>query len=691
MTTRNCLYLKLPALKLTAMAAALFAVYQPTFAAEADDLNQLTKPESTIEAGIGYVSNDNQRFGQYNGLRNDKIYGLLDVNIATRDDATGTWLNFKGRNLGLDNRELRFEHNRQGNWGYFVEYGETPRYNPFTVTTRLSGAGSTAQTVNGIATRYNLDLKTKRDALSLGFEKIFAGNFSVQVNFKNEEKDGARMYGQGSGAGINFLTDPINQTTRQLDVVLSYTGERLQLSGGYYGTSFENNNKLINVTGGIAGNTPMALPPDNQSHQLYLSGGYNFTSTTRGTFKAAYTHQTQNDTFIVLPTLSGRTNLGGTIDTKLLQAGITSRPVPKLSLLANIRYEDRPDKTPVALYNTPGGTQNGNNEPRSMRTLTGKAEASYSLPMGFRLTGGFDYDQRDRNFSPVRVVSAREETEEKSWRVELRRSMSETITGALSFVHSDRDGSPYLTTFTNTPGQFGSNLISPVHLADRKRDKVRLSLNWNPTDELTLQFFADEARDKYTPRTGLGFGPTSGKAQNYTLDASYAFTPNLSASAWYSRNDNRSDQSTCSSIQVVAATGVMTCNAPQIAHAVGLRNLGDSFGLGLRGKPMDKLEIGADFSYSEINDEYRERSVNGTALPAGAPPPDVSTKLTSLRAYAKWALQKNSGIRLQYVYDRVNTNDWTWTNFTYSDGTRVFQDPNQKVHFIGVSYYYRWQ
>lgn len=679
MTTRSGRHFKL-----TAVATALLAVCGPAQAAEDDDLAQLTKPESSVEMGIGHVSSDNQRFGQYNGSKNDGVYGLLDLNLVRRDDASGTWLKLTGRNLGLDNRELRFEHNRQGNWGYFVEYGLTPRHNPFDVSTRLVGAGAAAQTINGVATPYNLEMKTQRDALSLGLEKIFVGGFSVQVRFKNEEKDGARMYGQGTSGAINFLTDPINQTTRQLDVVLSYTGERLQLSGGYYGTTFENRNSLINVTGGIAGQTPMALPPDNQSHQLYLAGGYNFTATTRGTFKVAYTHQTQNETFIVLPTLSGRTDLGGVIDTKLFQAGITARPLPKLSLLANLRYEDRPDKTPVVLYNTPAGTQNGNNEPRSMRWLTGKAEASYSLPMGFRLTGGFDYDQKNRNFSPVRVVSAREETEEKSWRAELRRSMSDTVTGALSYVHSDRDGSPFLTTFTNT-GTFGANLIAPLHLADRRRDKIRLSVNWEPNDQLSLQFFADKAADKYESRTVLGMGPSKGTSNNYAVDAAYRFSSALQATAWYSRNETRDAHATCRTLTVVAATGAMTCPASQAAN---LRNTGDAFGLGVRGKPMERLEIGADISYSDIKDEYRQRALTGAAVTSL---PDVSTKLTSLNAYATYAIRKNAGIRLNYIYDQVKTDDWTWTNFTYSDGTRVFQNPNQKVHFIGISYFYRWR
>jgi len=27
----------------------------------------------------------------------------------------------------------------------------------------------------------------------------------------------------------------------------------------------------------------------------------------------------------------------------------------------------------------------------------------------------------------------------------------------------------------------------------------------------------------------------------------------------------------------------------------------------------------------------------------------------------------------------------------YADGTRISQDPNQTVNFVGVSYFYRWQ
>jgi predicted porin len=59
--------------------------------------------------------------------------------------------------------------------------------------------------------------------------------------------------------------------------------------------------------------------------------------------------------------------------------------------------------------------------------------------------------------------------------------------------------------------------------------------------------------------------------------------------------------------------------------------------------------------------------------------------------FAKYAVQKNSDVRIDYIIDRFSTNDWTWTTWTYSDGTRMLQDPAQKVNFLGISYQYRWQ
>ena len=43
----------------------------------------------------------------------------------------------------------------------------------------------------------------------------------------------------------------------------------------------------------------------------------------------------------------------------------------------------------------------------------------------------------------------------------------------------------------------------------------------------------------------------------------------------------------------------------------------------------------------------------------------------------------------QWIHDQYKTDDWTWQNWVYNDGTTITQDPNQKVDFFGVAIYIR--
>ena len=684
--------------KMLIAAVAGFATIAPAHAQEEEDLRRLTKPQSTVEAGVGVVSDDNLRFGQYTGLHEEGAYGLLGAHINRRSDTTGTWLRLRGRNLGLDSRELRFEHERQGNWGYFIDFSQTPRFSPYVIHTTLGGIDTEQQQEGALPAR-DLRLETRRDALALGLKKQLGAGFDAAASFRHEQKSGTRLYGQASS---RFLVDPIDYDTNQVEGSVGYTGERLQLVLGYYGTSFNNANNSVtlrNNVGALVGTTPVALPPDNQSHQLSLSGGYSLTRTTRAMFKAAYGRITQEDTFFTTPLASvPRTNLGGKIDTTLLQAGLSSRPLPGLGLRADLRYEDRDDQTPVYVYTTPGATttHNGQNEPRSFRNVIGKLEASYALPADFRVTGGLEREDRKRNTSPVRSVSFRDETEETSYRLDLRRSLSETINGALTFVHSERQGSDWLVNVRND-GSVGSNLIHPLHLADRDRDKLRLSLDWTPSDPLSLQLVAESAQDDYSGRT---LGPREGKASFVSLDAAYTLSDKWQALAWTSRNDTRAEQSTClgaaatpPAVPVPTNIG-LTCptTAGNGVWEARLRNVGDAVGVGLKGKPSGVLEVGGEISWSKDRGEFLQAAVTpGVIAPAI---PDAVYTISTLKLNARYALARNSGVRLQYIFDRFKADDWYWTGWVYADSgtpaTTVSQDPVQNVHFLGASYYYQF-
>lgn len=652
---------------LTAIAAAIAGTCMPAWAADDDELKSLTTPQSTLQVGLGVSSADGPRFGQFNGLNRKGSYGLIDGEMVRRDDETGTWLRVRGTDLGLDSRRLSFEHGRQGHWGYQLEYDETPRFTPYTVNTGLSGIGTAAQTVNGTARR-DVDLETRRDVMTLGYNRILSGHFDIQVRFRNENKEGGRPWGQGTP--LNFLVDPIDQHTQQFDVILGYRSDKLQLSGGYYGTIFDNRNRYASILGSTLGQ--MALPPGSQSHQLYLSGSYAISASTRANFKAAYSRVTQDEPFMAAPDLkisnmlaNTRSDLGGRVQPTLLQMGLTSRPLPKLSVLANVRYEDRDDRTVIAPYVAAGTNTDGNNEPRSIRTLASKFEASYSLPQGYRLVGGVDHEDKKRNTSPIRIVGYRETTRETTYRGELRRSISETVTGGVGYHYSERTGTDFQTSAA-------SNLIAPIHLADRDRNKLRMTLNWQATDLLMMQFRVDQSHDNYGQRFGSTLGPQSGEVHTYAVDASLAWSERWQFSAWASRDDIRYQQRQRSLADPVLAN---------------LRTAGDAIGLGVRGKVVDRLEIGADLSVADITEENRQQALSGAAADLI---PDVATKLTRTTLFANYAFNRSTTLRGFYVHDRYQSSDWAWNRWTYADGTTVNGQALQNVHFVGLMVRYRY-
>ncbi|SFL67823.1 MtrB/PioB family decaheme-associated outer membrane protein [Nitrosomonas communis] len=696
--------MKLPFSFQIKVAATLLIIASSVWAEQDENIKRLTKPQSTINFGAGYLFNDNARFGQFNGLRDDGFYGIFNLDIVRRNDDTGTWFKLQGRNLGFKNRDIRLEHSRQGNWGYFFEFSQTPRYEPFTANTAVGGIGSSELQVPTTPTAGGPEhLKTERESFAFGINKFLPANLELQLHFKNEDKDGARIFGRGNRlgppgptavGGYEFLPEPINYTTRIFGATLNYNGKDLQLSGGYYGTLFENKNKALTTTGGSSVGgifapglfTPIALPPDNQAHQAFLSGGYSFNPHTRGTFKASYTIASQTDGFFPtqLAAPGAPSNLHGKVDTTLVQAALTSRPLSKLNLLANFRYEDREDKTPVFLYNPNafnvdlnGNRWTGFNTPRSFRTFTNKFEASYALPMNLRLIGGIDYEHWDRTGTP-QTTGHRNSTDELSGRVELRRSLAETLTGTISYIHSDRWGSHFLTQTTAT-GQPFFNLIAPINLADRNRDKVRLLLNWEPFEPLSVQAAVDHSWDDYNgDRNNSGFGMQKGIARNYSLDAVYTFSENLQANAWFSRNETQIDQAS-------------RTPAPRVPWSVKLENLSTSFGVGINGKPHEKLDIGTNITYSEITDKFKQSIVEVDCCPGNTPVPDIKFKQGRWNLFARYALQKNLGLRLDYILDYFRTNEWTWSGWTYTDGTRLIQDQNQWVNFLGISAYINWQ
>jgi MtrB/PioB family decaheme-associated outer membrane protein len=738
------------------MALAMLAAFGPAWADD-EAVIELSKPSSFVSAGAAGVTGnqkDRSLFGQYNGLRKDDAFLMLDFSYVKRDEATGTWTILEGRNLGLETRELRGQYGPQGNWKVYGEYSEIVRRYPRTINSSIEGAGTTNPIVTLLpvaGTGSDIDLKTERKRTTVGAEKWFGRRLMIEASFINEDKDGARLWGRGftcpSGAaptpvcsalatGANqwallMLPEPISSTSRQFEAKVNYLGDKLGLTGGYYGSFYDNdfgslvptvNGNLnsglgvpmgaggagVPLTAGLRGilQLPMALPPDNQAHQFYVDGNYAFTKSTRATFKYAYTRATQNDSFQGMGLADappGRNDLGGRLDTTLAQAGVTSRPIPKLSLLANIRYEDQNDKTPIDLYNIEG-TNTWTNGHISHTKTAAKAEASYALPWDLRGTLGFDYEKVDRDqFVQTDQVAGlsglRQNTYDKGTRVELRKTMSDVFTGSVSWVSSYRNGSTWLKPLsgastgvipadpdcasTSTNACIWSRTATfPFIFEDRKRNKVKGLADWSPMEKLSLQFAVDYGRDNYTAPTEKGL--SSNKLALYSIDASYAISDKVKVSGYYSYSEQ--------TLMINHSTGYLG----------NLKDKNTTFGVGVKVDANPRLKLGGDILY--IND----RNVYGTGLDAGASAaaqaqlasgqlfiPDATFRDLRLKLYGSYALQKNADIRLEIVHDRTKLDEWTWgfngVPFLYSDNTSVSLNPTQNVTFVSAVYTYRWR
>jgi len=346
----------------------------------------------------------------------------------------------------------------------------------------------------------------------------------------------------------------------------------------------------------------------------------------------------------------------------------------KLFLLGNLRYEDKADKTPLALYN--GAYTNDLN---SSKKLTGKLEASYQLPDNLQATLGLDYAtvHRDLPVSTAVVLNAtlpplsglREETKERGYRAELRRSMSETINAAISYEQTKRDGGTWLNI-----GPFNPVGTYPMTMLDRKRDKVKLSADWTPLARLSLQFMVEDGKDTYTGPTDKGLRDTG--MRSYGIDAAMIVSESWKLTGYV----NQSNQ-----------TNHVDYN---VGYLAGLENVSTRVGIGAVGKLTGKFEIGGDLSYLNDNNRYQQNMATGAPIVGGGLP-DVTYSVISLKLYGKYALKDNADIRVNLAHQSVKFDEWTWgyngTPFAYSDNTTVSMQQNQSVTFLGASYVYKFR
>lgn len=719
----------------TVVALALVAAFGSAWAADGQEV------EGSATVGVGAVSGDRSDralFDQYRGYApGSTARGILGADYYRRNTETGAWTSFRATDLLDNNRELGFRWVHPGDWKFSADYRELQRVDPFVANTGLIGAGTTTPQVLPVlpGSGGNVDMKVKRTGLGLGFSKVLSSRWQFDANLSTEKKEGSRLFGIGfncpsavaptcgvtstaaAGWAVLMLPEPIDSTHTQADARFTFGGERLTLSVGYYGSFYRNDfgSMVPNVSGSLYNplrttllpmstglqpilNNAVALAPDNQAHQLDVIAGYAFTPTTHGTLKLAYSQATQTQNFAsagFTAAPAGVSDLGGKLTTSLAQVGLSARPLARLSLNANLRYEHRSDSTPLALYGVEG-TSFYTNQHYPLTTMRGKLEAAYQFDRGWRgllgvTSSSIDRGEFTQTSAIAGVTALRQKNDETGARAELRKRFSDDLSGAVGLESSKRTGSNWLrgtgigVTEVPDPNAPSAQTIFatgvfPVNLADRRRDKVKFTADWQPTEKLGLQLVAETGQDRYDVPSAYGVRKSTMDQVN--VDVSYAVNDNWNVNGFVSVGRQQLDEA-----------------RPNAAY-MAFDDRSTTLGAGFTGHLSGKIDVGGNLTWMDDRNVYAQALVptadagSAALLAATGGLPDIVFRQMTLKLFGKYTIDKASMLRLDVIHLRSRWNDWAWnyngTPFVYSDGTTIGYKNSQAVTFIGLTYTRRW-
>lgn len=737
-----------PRLSRTVLAisiAAIGAAAQPfAWAEDAEEMNRLIKPDSTLEVGVGHVSGATYKSGDYRGLQRSGTYGIVDVEINKRSEDDTRYFELTGRNLGLDSRNVKIQTGEQGNYSVRFEYDQIPKLFSDSYQTPFVNPGSTSLTlpsnwVRGAATtgmtRLNSSMQpfkvdTQRDAVSLGFGKKLQGEWDFDVRVKREQRDGNRFIGatlgnSGGNPRAAILPEPVDYTTDEIEALARYTADKLQMQFGYYGSFFRNaNNGLawanpfassVWVGTGAPGvtafnNAQIGLPPDNQFHQINMSAGYSYTKDTRVSGSLSLGRMTQDDAFLpysinaaLLNTPLPRSSLDGRIDTTHADLKVTSKLMPKLFMTASYRYDQRDNKTPQATYAYVGGDSQTQgaldkiriNLPGSSTRQQVNADFDYHMAAHTKLKFGADYDWARKTYEAIT------DEREGTVKAEVHHEFNDMVNGGFGYAYSDRKtsdynaGAPFAATFTPAylATQVATGLWDNVptqkkfFMAPRTRDKVRAFLNVSPTERVDLQFGADFKNDDYHESM---YGLQKARGWGVNFDVNVTATDALSGHFFTSLDSYSTLQR---SIAIGGSKANVTNTGLDWSADVGDRTT--TAGAGFRYKPLAKYEFGSDVSYALSRGKIGVWT--GPAIAAASqalPMPDLSTRLMRVDLFGSYKLQKDVTVKMKYIFERFSSADWSVDGVLPATLANVIGTnqvaPRYNVHMIGVSVAYQF-
>jgi MtrB/PioB family decaheme-associated outer membrane protein len=610
-----------------------------------------------LDFGLGYVTDDSLRFGDYRGLDEKGFYAAVDGDLHFRN-LDGRYFDMYARDLGYDSRQLEMRGGNQGFYELRFGWAEIPRYRGYGTQTPFIGAGSDTLTLpadwvpantTGGMTALNSSLvpeplKTQRKTLDAGVTLKFARNWSVRADYQRQKKEGTRTLGAGMYfSNASILPTPVDFTTDLFDIGLAWAGKRAQVELGFIGSYFDNGESSLTWQNPFSAAPEhqafrAALEPDNEFYQFNLSAAFAVTQRIRLSGQAVIGRMTQDEAFLpytinpiysdlVLP----RESLDGKVDvsTYNLTGKLSARLNKRLSFTARGKWDERENKTPVDTY-TPVVTDLLQVAERYNLPYSYKRE-QYSADLRWRAFPVLRLGAGGRQHNIDRTLQAVERTKETTWWGEAKMSPWQIAQLRLKMETSDRDVSDYLQGENGVP--VDHPLFRKFNQADRERDRVLIELDLMPAMAVGINLSYFQASSDYD---NSEIGLQESDDESWTLNLSYAAGSKVNFYAFLTRDDIDAE------LTNTAGSSTMLWNAKT-------RDRITTIGVGMSSEINEKSSIGVDLVSSDSKGDISVQTGQEEE-----PFDQLKTELTNLKLHYDYRLSEHWGYKLFAEYEKFS-------------------------------------
>jgi MtrB/PioB family decaheme-associated outer membrane protein len=481
----------------------------------------------------------------------------LDADL-TRVAADESRWTLRARDLGLDAPALNLERRQPGAWRAALDLRTLPWSVVPGARTPFRGIRSSDLTlpagfVRGDSTSNLSTLATDLRRMDVGFERERLGvdwrwtpdeRWSLHASARHETKRGTDVTGASVLNRAVLLPEALDQSTDAFDLGLAWVTPVWRWSFDHTLSRFEERHASLAWDLPFTSLDPsltrsaLAAPPDNEARRWLMRAGWRGVSWLRVDAELGRGELTQDQAFVAAtthPTLVvalPRNSLDGQVDTSLEALRFTLLPLPALTVRADVRREERDDRTPSALWQQViGDSLLGAlvSDPRyDIRRERERLEVDYRVIPGARLQLRGEHRRVERSGQQVTL------TEEDRLGLTLRIPTSDSMDAALSIEAADRTAGS-----AGVPVANGNPLATPLHLAARERTRSRAEFGIHPTAGFDIEFRVERVEDTY-PDTAIGV--VSGSQLGTGLDLGWQAGERTYFAAWFARHSERDEQ-----------------------------------------------------------------------------------------------------------------------------------------------------